>query len=266
LIELIGGKLYQWDTGRKVKVALDNKPVSEVHFCTLGDENALVALPYEVDGNIVANIPNILLQNNGAVCVYIVSATENGERTIGKRTFAVASRAKPEGYIYTETEVLNYTLLDNRLKNLEGEGLAQAVADYLEENPVEAGATAEEAAQIDQNKQDIEKLSTDKLNADQLPEAVNDALAQAIASGEFKGDPGGDYILTDADKQEIAEQAAQLVEVPEDSTVEMKPLIITGAVNAAYDGSEAVEVDIPTDEHINSLINTALGVIENGSY
>lgn len=33
-----------------------------------------------------------------------------------------------------------------------------------------------------------------------------------------------------------------------------------------YDGSEAVSVEIPTDEHINELINTALGVIENGTY
>lgn len=52
------------------------------------------------------------------------------------------------------------------------------------------------------------------------------------------GQPGADgknYVLTDADLQEIAEQAAQIVEVP-------------------------------TDEHINNLINTALGVIENGTY
>ena len=43
-------------------------------------------------------------------------------------------------------------------------------------------------------------------------------------------------------------------------------LTFTGAVSATYDGSEAVSVDIPTDEHINDLINTALGVIENGTY
>ena len=43
-------------------------------------------------------------------------------------------------------------------------------------------------------------------------------------------------------------------------------LTFTGAVNAIYDGSEAVSVEIPTDEHINELINTALGVIENGTY
>ena len=46
--------------------------------------------------------------------------------------------------------------------------------------------------QIAQNKEDIEKLNTDKLDADQLPEAINTALAQAKASGEFDGKDGQD--------------------------------------------------------------------------
>ena len=49
-----------------------------------------------------------------------------------------------------------------------------------------------------------------------------------------KGDPGNDYVLTDADKADIA----ALVDVP----------------------------DAVTDEHINSLIDAKLGVIENGTY
>ena len=46
-------------------------------------------------------------------------------------------------------------------------------------------------------------------------------------------------------------------------------LTFTGAVTGSYDGSQAVTVEIPsgvTDDHINSLIDTKLGVIENGSY
>ena len=57
-------------------------------------------------------------------------------------------------------------------------------------------------------------------------DAVNTALAQAKASGEFDGQPGKDgvdgkdgqdYNLTDEDKTEIAEMASKLVEVPESS-------------------------------------------------
>ena len=46
-------------------------------------------------------------------------------------------------------------------------------------------------------------------------------------------------------------------------------LTFTGAVTGTYDGSAAKTVNIPsavTDDHINSLIDTKLGVIENGSY
>ena len=46
-------------------------------------------------------------------------------------------------------------------------------------------------------------------------------------------------------------------------------LTFTGAVTGSYDGSAAMTVNIPsavTDDHINSLIDTKLGVIENGSY
>ena len=46
-------------------------------------------------------------------------------------------------------------------------------------------------------------------------------------------------------------------------------ITFTGAVTGSYDGSAGMTVNIPTavtDAHINSLIDTKLGVIENGSY
>ena len=61
----------------------------------------------------------------------------------------------------------------------------------------------------------------------ELETAINNALAQAKESGEFKGDPGytpqknvdyfdgDDYVLTVADKEEIAEIASELVKVPD---------------------------------------------------
>ena len=401
---------YQWDTNQQV--THENLSVGdEVHVYSPMKTSALVVLAYEMDdGKVVADVPNILLQSHFPITVYRILVDDEGRSTLDEYQFQVKKRAKPTDYVYTETEVVDYRNLDRRLRALEGEGLAQAIADYLEENPIEAGATAAEAAQIEQNKQSIEKLSVDKLDSSKLPEAVNDALAQAKASGEFdgapgkdgekgeKGDPGEpgkdgqdgspgkdgtdgkDYILTEADKQEIAELASELVdvpdlaepligtteeitptqvlealsqgrvvaiahtdervgtiafngfytvygvvlangllpkddggaavtlfgvvdsaewflgletlpskddiptddhindlidaaidnlEIPEGGTVEMKPLTFTGAVNATYDGSEPVAVNIPaavTDDHINQLINTALGVIENGTY
>ena len=67
--------------------------------------------------------------------------------------------------------------------------------------------------------EEVERLSEaieNKLDADKLPEAINTALARAKESGEFDGEdgaPGEDYVLTEEDKTEIAEEAAKLVDV-----------------------------------------------------
>lgn len=229
-LELEDGRtaFYQWDTGQRLVVT---GGCGQIHFCHSGDKTALVCPIREEAGKLVADVPNILLQKAETILAYAYGEGEDGSKTLWARSFAVKPRPKPEDYVYTQTEVLSYETLADRVAKLEGEGLSQAVADYLKDNPVQAGATAEEAAQIWQNKTDI----AGKLDASALPAAVENALSQAKASGDFKGEPGSDYVLTDTDKQEIAELTATLVEVP-------------------------------TDAHINSLIHTALGVIENGTY
>ena len=75
-----------------------------------------------------------------------------------------------------------------------------------------------------------------KLDASKLPEAVNDALAQAKASGEFDGQNGKDYVLTEVDKTEIAEQAAQIVEDQIDDTGDL-------VIIATTDDTGAVIID-----------------------
>jgi hypothetical protein len=50
------------------------------------------------------------------------------------------------------------------------------------------------------------------ISDEEVKTAVEEALAKAKESGDFKGDPGSDYILTEADKTEIAEEAAALVD------------------------------------------------------
>ena len=345
---------WQWDLNRKLVVD-DGGVCSQVHFCN-GTGQALVCAVRTENGIRVADVPNILLQKAEPVKAYLYTDAEDGTRTRSFHRFDVLARSKPEEYIYTETEVLNYAYLDERLKNLEGEGLAQAVADCLKENPVQAGATEEEKKQIQQNKTNIEQLAQDKLDASALPEAVNEALAQAKESGEFKGekgekgDPGepgepgytpakGVDYFTPAEVQAIAEQAAELVEIPEGDTVELdttltasgkaadakavgdalngklsksggtmtgKIVFPTGDQNvgfanggdvkifgygtydgamhmrmgdtqypfqirgkgerAKYNDSEiALMGDIPTDDHINDLINTALSAIPNAA-
>lgn len=64
---------------------------------------------------------------------------------------------------------------------------------------------------------------------------------------------------------------AELSDIPDIPAALPNPnaLIFTGAVTGSYNGSAPMSVNIPsavTDAHINSLIDTKLGVIENGSY
>lgn len=126
---------------------------------------------------------------------------------------------------------------------------AKAVGDAI--SKLSGGNVAYDEAQTltdEQKAQARENIGAqpagDYLENTALTTAINTALAQAKESGEFDGadgqpgkdgEPGKDYVLTNEDKTEIAELAADLVKVP-------------------------------SDEHINDLINTALGVIENGTY
>lgn len=67
---------------------------------------------------------------------------------------------------------------------------------------------------------------------------------------------------------EFAEKLAQKTDIPS-ALPNPNALTFTGAVTGSYNGSAAVTMNIPsavTDDHINSLIDTKLGVIENGSY
>lgn len=194
-MKVLGPKPYfwQWDIGQKL--VIDNQDCGEVHFHNGTSESALiVAIRTADDGARVVDVPNILLQTAESIRAYLYQRHENEAVTLTMYTFQVMARIKPADYVYTETEVLNYSYLDKRLNDLEGEGLANAVEAYLKENPVQAGATEEEAKQIAQNKTDIEKLYAEKLDATELPTAINTALAQAKASGEFDGADGKDGV------------------------------------------------------------------------
>lgn len=121
----------------------------------------------------------------------------------------------------------------------------------------------------------------EKLGTTELDSAINTALAQAKASGEFDGKDGTDgtdgkdYVLTDADKAEIAEMAAELVDIPESGggSVDLTGYATEQWVQTNYQpkGNYLTSVpegyakteDIPTDTHINSLIDAKLAQFTN---
>ena len=180
---------YQWDRGQKIIVGVD---CQEVH-CTNDGVKSLPSEVYEENGQKVARIDDIFFQEAKPLTVYGYVMGDDGEYTLAQHTFQVRGKPKPITYAYTPTETKTWDDLKKRIDELfEGDEISKAVSDYLEKNPVEAGATAEQAQQINKNKTDIEALATNKLDASKLPEAVNTALFQAKESGLFDGKPGSD--------------------------------------------------------------------------
>ena len=67
--------------------------------------------------------------------------------------------------------------------------------------------TTYSSSKIDALLNEQKEAIDDKLDASELPTAINTALEQAKESGQFDGkdgEPGDDYVLTEEDKQEIA--------------------------------------------------------------
>lgn len=215
-ILLKGDTLYQWDTDRQIELnPQDGHTVDEVHFMNPKGATTYIVSPKEG----VADIPNILLQRPNKLKVFAVMHTENGQRTVSENTFDVVMRQKPSNYVYTETEVLTWKYLDERLSNLEKGGaseeqIAQAVRDYLLENPITETDPTIPAWAKQPTKPTYTADEVGALSQDELQSGIDEALQQAKDSGEFKGEDGKDGAdgytpqkgvdyFTEADKEEL---------------------------------------------------------------
>lgn len=101
-------QLHQWDLNQKVIVV--NELIKEVHFTNASLGKALVV---EVVDR-TANIPNILLQEAWDIKAYGYC----GECVRESLVINVIPRAKPEDYVYTETEIKRYETLEAEIVEL----------------------------------------------------------------------------------------------------------------------------------------------------
>ncbi len=111
---------YQWDLNQSV-ILPETEGTVKVHYWQEGLTEALVVEPKVKDGIITAAVPNILFQKALQIEVYIYRE-DLGQYTERKQIFQVLKRSKPADYVYTETEVLTYKALDDRITKLEKEG------------------------------------------------------------------------------------------------------------------------------------------------
>lgn len=104
------GRLTQWDKDRKA-IVTGFEGGAEVHFASPGDDHGAYVVEL-TDGE--AAVPNILLTMAGVINVYVYPA----DRTVFAAALPVMAREKPDDYIYTETEVLSYKTLDEKIGDL----------------------------------------------------------------------------------------------------------------------------------------------------
>ncbi len=129
MIEIFGTELFQWDTGRSVKVT--ESEADHVHFANKGDSKAVIM---EIaDG--IAKIPNYLLQTGKQLCVY---AVKNGV-TVDRKIFYVKTRERPENYVYEEDQRnYIYELITDAQTAIEGANNAVNAVNAVIDNANEA--------------------------------------------------------------------------------------------------------------------------------
>lgn len=100
-------KLYQWDLNQRLPI--ESYPAgTQVHFARANAEKALVVTAIAAGDEVYAPIPNILLQTAGELYVYIYPISGDEAHTDYRETLIVIPRAKPEDYVYTEIQAMNW--------------------------------------------------------------------------------------------------------------------------------------------------------------
>ena len=131
------------------------------------------------------------------------------------------------------------------------EAVQKIVEDYLAANPptiTESDPTVPDWAKQPE-KPSYTAYEVGALSAETLPEAINTALAQVKASGEFDGADGKSayqYAVEGGYTGTETEFAAKLAEEMPDKLPNPNALTFTGAVAGSYDGSAPLEVEIPS--------------------
>ena len=110
-------EFWQWDIGQKLIVS--DKVCSEVHFCNGTSDKSLVCEVAEDNGLRTVSVPNILLQTAKTIKAYAYVCGEDEQYyTEHAQVFIVLPRTKPDDYVYTETEVKRFDVLEKRVLDL----------------------------------------------------------------------------------------------------------------------------------------------------
>lgn len=106
------GALWQWDTGRRLRVG---SGVEQIHY-----QNRALGGSVDVDvgDDGTAIIPDELLQDCHTLTAYAYVTDGTGAYTMVQQDFAVHKRAKPAGYVYTPTDQMTLQTIQRQIGDL----------------------------------------------------------------------------------------------------------------------------------------------------
>ena len=109
------GALWQWDTGRRVKIT-DGDGVKQVHY-----QNRCFGRSVDVDVGTdgTAIIPDELLQDWHPLTAYAYVIDDAGGYTKVQVDFAVHKRARPSDYVYTPTDQMTLQTIQRQIGDLD---------------------------------------------------------------------------------------------------------------------------------------------------
>lgn len=106
------GALWQWDTGRRLRVG---SGVEQIHY-----QNKCFGRSVDVDvgDDGTAIIPDELLQDCHTLTAYAYVTDDTGAYTMVQQDFVVHKRAKPAGYVYTPTDQMTLQTIQRQIGDL----------------------------------------------------------------------------------------------------------------------------------------------------
>lgn len=214
MIEVIGGNLFQWDTGRVIRINTDTN-IHEVHFTTKDMAYAYVVSTYEKDGAVYCGIPNILLQQEKSLICYEITNTDGGEMTVAEKTLALHKRNKPQDYVYTEDELKNF----DRLAALIPTKLSQLTDDI--------GAGGEKITSVN-------GVLPDENGNVEVQAGIDSADVVKIVKDEFAGGVGYSLEIVILPEQEYAASSQGVI------ATTLNPIVIGEEYTCRYKGYESI--------------------------
>lgn len=155
----------------------------------------------------------------------------------------------------TRVEKYLYDLCQKGISGLTPEEIENAVNKYLKENPVQPGATTEQAQQIEQNKTDIASLKTE---TGSLKEDISTKITKFYASSQ------GETHLADSDNGKIMDM--MVYGKSEQKQYSGKNLFDKSTSKSAWISDDGIYIEKGEIGENTNVVSTYIGVKENSTY